>query len=75
MWCYNLIKHLVISRTERNIKEMFPKWIYGTFFPPRFGPLNLVFTFPCCIMLWNIVEKSQIKMKKKFQKKFTMCET
>jgi hypothetical protein len=68
MWCYNLIKHLFISRTEKYIKEMLPKWIYGTFFPPCFGPFNLCVHLPCWIMPWNIVEKSQIKMKNKFQK-------
>jgi hypothetical protein len=37
-------------------------------FSTTFWSIEPCVHLPCCIMLWNIVEKSQIKMKNKFQK-------
>jgi hypothetical protein len=65
MWSSNLIKHLVVSRIEKNVKEMFPKWIYETSFPPRFGPLNLVFTsLNAMKYCWKVTNKDEEQISK-----------
>jgi hypothetical protein len=69
MWCYNLIKHLVISRTKNIYKGNASQMDLWDFLPTPFWSIQPCVYLPCCIMLWNIVEKSQINMKNKFLKK------
>lgn len=75
MWCYNLIKHLVISRTEKNIKEMLPKWIYGTF-PTTFWStqpcVHLSLLYNAMKYCWKVTNKDEKKISKKIHHVWNM---